>query len=101
MVMVKRHHVEPRIRILSSSKQKEKYLIAGNLCHSADWIVEKPILLPKAKSGDPIIFDNVGAYVINHNLPYGLRKKPRILVFEKGKIFEEKHPFDILCSSSM
>ena len=97
MVMVKRHKVEPSIKVLSSSEEKEKYLIAGNLCHSADWIVEEPTALPRVKPGDLIIFENVGAYVMNHNLPYGLRKKPKVLVMEKGEILEEKHPFDIIC----
>jgi len=97
MVMVKRHKVEPSIKVLSSSEEKEKHLIAGNLCHSADWIAEEPFMLPRVKPGDLIIFENVGAYVMNHNLPYGLRKKPKVLVMEKGEILEEKHPFDIIC----
>ncbi|MHC1587204.1 MAG: diaminopimelate decarboxylase family protein [Candidatus Syntropharchaeia archaeon] len=97
MVMVKRHHVEPKIRVLSSSEEKEKYIIAGNLCHSADWIVEKPIALPEVKPGDLIVFENVGAYIMNHNLPYGLRRKPKALVIREGKRVEEEHPFDIVC----
>ncbi len=97
MVMVKRHHMEPKISVLSSSKREERYLIAGNLCHSADWIVEKPIALPEVKPGDLIVFENVGAYIMNHNLPYGLRRKPKVLVIREGETVEEEHPFDIMC----
>ena len=57
--------------------------------------MEKEISIPEVKIGDLIIFENVGAYVMNHNLPYGLRKKPRVLVLEKGNVHEEKHPIDI------
>ena len=101
MVMVKRHKVEPSIKVLSSSEGKEKYLIAGNLCHSADWIVEEPFMLPRVEPGDLIIFENVGAYVMNHNLPYGLRKKPKVLTIAGNKVVEEPHPFDIVYQSSM
>ncbi|RKX48169.1 MAG: hypothetical protein DRP38_05235 [Thermotogae bacterium] len=97
MVMVKRHHVEPKINVLSSSEREEKCLIAGNLCHSADWIVEKPIALPEVKPGDLIVFENVGAYIMNHNLAYGLRRKPKVLVVRENGIAEEEHPFDIVC----
>ena len=96
MVMVKRHHVEPKISVLSSSEREEKYLIAGNLCHSADWIVEKEIYLPRVRPGDILIFENVGAYVINHNLAYGLRRTPGIFVMKEDEIIEERHPFEII-----
>jgi len=91
MIMVKRHHVEPKISVLPSSEREEKYLIAGNLCHSADWIIEKPVTISEVKPGDLIIFENVGAYIMNHNLPYGLRRKPKVLVIREGEIVEEEH----------
>lgn len=96
MISVKRHKIEKNIKILSFSKEAEKYSIAGNLCHSADWIIENPVKLPKVKINDLIVFENVGAYVINHNIPYGLRKKPKILVLKNHTLIEEKHPFDLI-----
>ncbi len=100
MVIVPRHGKETCVEVISTSKEKENYVIAGNLCHSRDWIIENPISLPRVSIGDLILFKNLGAYVMNHNIPYGLRKLPKIFVLVKNKIVEEKHPFELALEMS-
>lgn len=99
MVFTERCRVRASIKTISKSKRIEKYSIAGNLCNSKDWILEKPILLPKVNIEDLILFKNVGAYMITNNISYGLRKKPEIIAIKNNKLIKEKHPFELIAEA--
>ncbi len=96
MVKINRHETETYPEVISKSENLVKSKIAGNLCHSEDWLVKTPKEMPNMKIGDLIIFKNLGAYFISHNLPYNLRKIPKIISHQKDKMKKEKHPFQLI-----
>lgn len=100
MVKVERHGETTKPKIITESDKQVETSIAGNLCHSMDWISEESKMLPDAELGEIVTFENLGAYQINHNIPYNLRNMPKILTVSVGKIVEDRHPFTIICEES-
>ncbi|KXA91152.1 hypothetical protein AKJ57_02315 [candidate division MSBL1 archaeon SCGC-AAA259A05] len=93
MVSVDRHDMRIEIGAITDSTKPVEAAIAGNLCHSLDWIVKEPIELPGVGLEDLLVFEKTGAYVMNHNIPYNLRKVPKVLTVSEGEVEEEEHPF--------
>lgn len=96
MVTVDRHDVSLDMEVIPDRGGSAKTAIAGNFCHSADWILEKAEEMADVKCGDLILFKNVGAYVMNHNIPYNLRNLPKVLSLDGSGLNSEKHPFQII-----
>lgn len=96
MVSVDRHDVRLEIKGITDSSEPVTAAIAGNLCHSLDWIVKEPIEFQGVKLGDLLVFQKVGAYVMNHNIPYNLRRVPKVLTVRDGEVKEEEHPFSTI-----
>ncbi|KXA96542.1 hypothetical protein AKJ39_04470 [candidate division MSBL1 archaeon SCGC-AAA259J03] len=96
MVEVERHGKIATPSVITEKEELVETSIAGNLCHSNDWISREPQMLPDAESGDIIVFENLGAYQINHNIPYNLRPLPKILTMIDGKVIENNHPFTLI-----
>ncbi len=97
MVKLERHGVMTSANLITESDELVETSIAGNLCHSMDWISKEPKMLPDAKTGEIATFENLGAYQVNHNIPYNLREMPKILTVGDGEINEDNHPFNIIC----
>ncbi|KXB00289.1 hypothetical protein AKJ41_04180, partial [candidate division MSBL1 archaeon SCGC-AAA259O05] len=96
MVSVDRHEMRIEIEEITHSNEPVAASIAGNLCHSLDWIVKEPIELSGVEPGDLLVFEKEGAYVMNHNMPYNLRRVPKVLTVGEGEVKEEEHPFSTI-----
>ena len=95
MLSLDEHDIEENLNILTDEMRTVETTIAGNLCHSEDWLVRDPLKLPEVKEGDMIIFERMGAYVFNRNTAYNLTELPKILVLKQDRVKKEKHPFEI------
>lgn len=96
MVKIGRHDTETYIETISENEKLVKSKIAGNLCHSEDWLVSKPKEMPDLEIGDLVIFKNLGAYFISQNLSYNLRKIPDVISLQNDEMKKEKHPIQLL-----
>lgn len=95
MVSLDRYDIDKSIKTIPKRKEKEEISIGGNLCHSADWIIKEPTLFPIIEKEDLFIFEDMGAYISNHNIPYNLRKLPKILSIRDDNVIKEKHPISL------
>lgn len=73
---------------------KEKILIAGPVCESADFFGEYE--LPELKEGDLIAFRNAGAYGFSMASRYNLRPLPAVVALEGGsfKLLRAREGFE-------
>jgi diaminopimelate decarboxylase len=71
-------------------------VIAGNMPHSRDWIVENPSLLPDVDVGGLLVFRGVGAYVVSDNVPCGLRRPAKVIAIRNNNAVLEEHPFQTI-----
>lgn len=69
--------------ICESEGERERVLIAGPVCESADFFGE--YMLPRLKEGDLIAFKNAGAYGFSMASRYNLRPLPAVVAVEGGK----------------
>lgn len=96
MISIERHGFSKRIEAITGKDSRMRASIAGNLCHSGDWIVEEPKEFPEVDLGDLLVFKDMGAYLINHNITYNLRKIPGVFVVDDGELVKGKHPFEFI-----
>lgn len=96
MVTIDRHEVPLNLGIFPEREGSVKTAIAGNFCHSADWISEKPREVPEVKLGDLFLFYKSGSYVMNHNIPYNMRKIPNVVSVDGDRLKSEDHPFQLI-----
>ena len=82
--------------ICDSNSEKEKYLVGGPVCESADFFGEYE--LPKLREGDLIAFKNVGAYGFSMASRYNLRPLPPVIAIEKGN-FRLLRPREDFCKT--
>lgn len=82
---VQTHHINP-------IKNNEKSLadIVGPVCESSDYLA-KNISLPPLKSGDLIVFENVGAYGYSMSSNYNTRMRAAEIGIENGQDRILKH----------
>ncbi len=76
------YNAKHRITV-DKEKPKEKYLVAGPICESADLFGEYD--LPKLGEGDLVVIRDVGAYGFSMASRYNLRPLPAVVAVDNGK----------------
>lgn len=79
--------------ICDGEGERERVLIAGPVCESADFFGEYE--LPRLKEGDLLAFKNAGAYGFSMASRYNLRPLPAVVAVEGGKfrLLREREDF--------
>ena len=96
--------IDPKIETIYSSDQREKikYDIGGGVCESSDFFI-RDILLPVLKTGDFLIFKNVGAYGSSMSSTYNSRPRPLEILFsdKECRVIRSRDTLEDLCKNEI